>query len=293
MSYPPKTEIVAAAQDPQFIKDPFLHGSSMILLGNGRPSMFGGGFSQVFQMEKTLERWAFKVWTYEIENNAQRYEMIKAYLQQIHLPYFVDFEYVLGGLLVDGIRLDTLRMLWIDGQSLLHYINYHLVDEQVLKKLAAQFLKMTQDLHENQISHGDLQHENIFVSTDGTIKLIDYDSICIPSLEGSKDVCRGKLGYQHPARLTAGYLASVKVDHFSELVIYLSILAVAENPVLWGKYKVMEADYRLLFRQEDFLDFRNSAIRYDLMMLSDEIQALVEKLDSYLAAHLLLPSLAS
>ena len=176
--------------------------------------------------------------------------------------------------------------------SLKHYINHHAADGHLLKLLADNFLKMTLDLHQHNISHGDLQHQNIFVTDEGFIKLIDYDSICIPELEGQPDICLGTQGYQHPSRYTAGFFSSTKMDYFSELIIYISILAVSENPLLWEKYDVMTADYRLLFKLDDFYSFDISDLRRDLMLLSSDVQTLVKKLDIYLAAHLLLTPIA-
>jgi len=293
MIFPQAREVQAAVKVPQFIKDPFFEGNVVNLLKNGRPEMFAGGFSQVFSITKEHEKWAFKVWVYEITENKERYRETKRYLEQVNLPYFSEFEYVEGGLLVEGNFLDTLRMKWIDGDGLAQYIARNLKNVDELEALASKFLKMTDDLHNHSISHGDLQHQNIFVTDDGYLKLIDYDSICVPTTEGSRAITRGTAGYQHPSRLSSGYLASTKIDYFSELVIFTSIVAVAENPLLWDKYIFDQADSRLLFTPEDFLQFEESNIRRDLNTLSDRVQKLVGVLDHYLASHLLLKPLAS
>ena len=91
------------------------------------------------------------------------------------------------------------------------------------------------DLHKNNISHGDLQHGNILIceNRDGkpTLKLVDYDSLYVPTMgKKFKDSITGLKDYQHPARQTAVHVSSHKTDYFSELVIYLSLIAIAENP---------------------------------------------------------------
>lgn len=293
MIFPPVTDIIAAAKTSQLIRDPFLIGNPITILASGRPDMFAGGFSQVFSIDKNNEKWAFKVWVSEILENKERYDAIKEYLDQVNLPYFSEFVYVVGGLLVDGILLDTLRMRWVNGHGMASYISMNLHNPAILEELADSFLKMTDDLHNHSISHGDLQHQNIFVTDEGELKLIDYDSICVPNMEGMRDITRGTKGYQHPSRLSSGYLASTRIDYFSELVIYTSILAVRENPLLWDKYNVMQSEYRLLFAPEDFLRFEEAEIRKDLLMLSEKIKTLVAILDRYLAAHLLLTPLHS
>ncbi len=144
-------DIKSAAMDNRFIKDPFFQGLGITLLGSGKPEVYAGGFSQVFLIIKNNEKWAFKVWHNEIPDNRKRYQKIKKYLQEVNLPYFADFEYVEGGLLVDGELLDTLRMKWINGSSLTHYISYNLHNHNVLQQLADNFLTMTKDLHNNSI----------------------------------------------------------------------------------------------------------------------------------------------
>jgi serine/threonine protein kinase len=233
MNFPEIRNIVESAQESRLIKDPFFDSCSVVLNSSGTPFMFGGGFSQVFQIEKESTKWAFKVWVQKLENNEKRYQALKCYLNKTGLPYFVEFEYVPNGLVVDGNHLPTLRMPWIDGELLKYYINSNVNDSSKLKALAQNFLRMTKDLHSCSISHGDLKSDNIFVTNEGAIILIDYDSICIPQFESEIDICVGTEGYQHPLRIYHGHLSSTKVDHFSELIIYLSIMAIAENPLLW------------------------------------------------------------
>jgi serine/threonine protein kinase len=286
MYLPTRIEIRNAIKYPQFIKDSFFEGYSVEGTQHGKIKEWSGGFSMVYCLVKGNEKWAFKVWHREISDNKERYKKISAHLKKSNLAYFSNFTYVENGLLIEGELIDTLRMEWIEGTKLTEYISYNLYDKLVLEKLAKDFLSMTKILHSFSISHGDLQHENIIIKPSGEIKLIDYDSICVPETDGEHDICRGHLGFQHPSRITAGWISSIKIDYFSELIIYLSIIAVIENPLLWDKYNVVLADDRLLFSQYDFLDWENSPLRKDLKLLSPRIDSLVKILDSYLASHL-------
>jgi len=287
MTPPLLEDIVAAVKNPVFIKDPFFQGASINILKNGRPDMYGGGFSQVFPIVKDKTKWAFKIWHTEIPDNRERYKKILAHLKKCNLTYFCDFNYVENGILVSGQFLDTFRMEWIDGVPLIPYITSIYKDKNALKKLAQNFLLMIEKLHGCSISHGDLQHENIFIKSNGEIILIDYDSLCVPELDGQQDICRGRAGYQHPSRFSTALVASTKMDYFSELIIYLSIRALIENPLLWDSHDCEKAE-RLLFSHWDFFDFENSDIKRDLMLLSSEIKYLVNNLEKYLASHLYL-----
>ena len=132
----------------------------------------------------------------------------------------------------------------------------------------------------NHYSHGDLQHGNIIVDKDGRIFLIDYDSLYHPSMGSQPDSVKGLPDYQHPGRKDI-IKASECMDYFSEMVIYTSIIALSEKPELSDKYQY-EASENMLFKHEDYLDFLNSAIYNDIVVLSDECRCCVEAINDYL-----------
>jgi serine/threonine protein kinase len=117
---------------------------------------------------------------------------------------------------------------------------------------------MVEQLHRVSISHGDLQHGNILVRNNGSLVLVDYDSIYVPSLKGYKDEIKGLVGYQHPARWENTYI-SEKNDYFSELIIYTSILALSYFPNLWRELNIENTE-TLLFSSEDINSGGNSSI---------------------------------
>ncbi len=286
MNGPLKAKITNAVKYPQLIKDPFFEGFSPVNKQSGGIQEWGGGFSMVYCLAKNNEKWAFKVWPNEIYGIKERYDEIIPYLKQCNLSYFSsNFSYVEKGLFVSDIFLDTFRMEWVTGLNLTEFISKHLNNKEVLKKLSDDFITMIKKLHECSISHGDLQHRNIYIQDNGQIKLLDYDSICVPALEGQSDFIRGLRAFQHPLRFNKHVksFASTKVDYFSELIIYISILAVIENPNLWDRYKVPLADDRLLFSEKDFFDWEDSTLRRDLCVLSQEIKDLVKILEKYLS----------
>lgn len=263
-----------------FLKVPELKGASARINKNGNPFAFVGGFNMVFQITHNLKKWAFRVWHVPMGENKERYLKISNYLIQKDLPYFAEFIYDEKGILVNGELLDTIRMEWLDGILLKDYLEINLDQAKVLNTLADNFLKMCQDLHENKISHGDLQEGNILIDKVGNIKLVDYDSICIPEIEGQQELVTGLKGYQHPSRFKGGK-TSLNADYFSELIIYISIKAIAENPELWSKYQIKDTQY-LLFSENDFEDFENSIVYNDLQELSPQIKKLLSVLNDYL-----------
>lgn len=263
-----------------FLKVPALQGATARYNKNGKPFFFTGGFTMVFQLTSGTQKWAFRVWHVPVKDMKERFREISAYLTNKKLPYFADFIFDEKGLIVGGTAQDTIRMEWVEGNLFKDYIAANLNSGVTLKKLAEKFLKMCSDLRDHQISHGDLQHGNMLVNLLGEIKLVDYDSVCIPSLEGQYEMVAGLKGYQHPSRLK-GNKASLKADYFSELIIYLSLLAIIEKKSLWHDYHVKDSAY-MLFNETDLEDLERSKIYTDLKGLTPEIDGLLYILEIYL-----------
>lgn len=246
----------------------------------GRLVAYTGGFSVVYPFEYNNEVWAFRCWHADLGNLRGHFLTLSSALSKLNLPYFCSFTYVDEGIVVEGKKYPTTRMKWIDGKNLKEYICIHKNDKNKLKNLANNFVKMITTLHKYHISHGDLQHGNILIDDNDNLFLIDYDSVYVPELQGEADIIKGLKGYQHPKR-GDNLLANEKVDYFSEQIIYLSILAIAEKSSLVEKYQVEDSE-KLLFSFEDFKDLENSQVYVDLMQLGGLFPILLKILSDYL-----------
>ena len=253
----------------------------------GQPGKgMSGGFSRVYPVKVGSNTFAMRCWVRDVGDAKSRYQKISEYLAQANLPYFVDFEYVPEGILVNGIKYPITRMEWANGIPLRAFIAQNLQNADVFRTVATEFQKMVAALHVHDISHGDLQDGNILLNRNGTqvdIKLIDYDSVFVPSLRGYPD--SGIVGlpeYQHPRRIAGGGQTGEKVDYFSELVIYLSFLSLAEKPELWHRFKDSTGD-GLLFSSADFKNPDTSGVFGELGKLSAEVQALAATLKDFCA----------
>jgi formylglycine-generating enzyme required for sulfatase activity len=186
---------------------------------------------------------------------------------------------------VAGEDIDTVRMPWITGKNLKQYIEDNLKDSSKLLNLADRFLSMVVDLRKHKISHGDLQDNNILVRDDGSIILIDYDSLCVPDIEGKKEFVSGTAGYQHPSRISGkDNRLTPAADYFSEVIIYLSLLAFAQKPALFAEQDVKNRDRELLFKTDDLTANTKSVplLWLHLLGLNDyNITKLISVLDKY------------
>lgn len=256
-NYPSRTDILTAMQNPKVcFKSDEIIGGAVIKVG-GRPIQYSGGYTSVFPFDKkTGERVAVRLWIADIDEAKKRSIAIANYLSNLNSSYFVDFNYIDDAILINGSLYPIVLMEWVDGERLKDYINTNISNLSVILKLAENFKQMVVSFHQEKIAHGDLQHGNILVKPDGTLVVVDYDSMFIEPLNGMKDTIKGLPGYQHPARQNNNELHH-KLDYFSELVIYLSLLVFADNPNLWGNYFESED---LLFSKVDFENPKNSKL---------------------------------
>ncbi len=286
MAYPTRTDYTQAVRDYPHISilDSVLKSGTPVR-GPNTLRVYSGGFSSVFPFEVGSNTFALRCWIRDIGRAEIRYQEISIYLKQRNLPYFVEFEYIPEGILVNGTRWPITRMEWAEGETLCKFVESNLHDPGVLRTTAAEFLKMVKTLHNHQMSHGDLQDGNILLRRNGAdveIKLIDYDSLFVPALQGYPEIIVGLPQYQHPHRSASGGFTSEKVDYFSELVIYLSLRALAEKPTLWRQFKG-GTDGALLFVADDFTNPTQSNVFRELGSLSSDVKLLTSKLKEFCA----------
>ncbi len=264
-----------------FVKDEFIKQGEFVRNNNGSLQLYAGGFTAVFPVIVNGKKWAFRCWHSELGNVKRRFSKISDFIKSVNVPYLCDFEYVDEGIIVNGKIYPTTRMRWIDGVTIKEYICSYADDKPKMLALAANFLSLIRDMHQHHLAHGDLQHGNLIIDKEGNIFLVDYDSFYCPTLTGESDIITGLADYQHPARKDNA-ITSEKLDYFSELVIYTSILAIAENPSLIKKYQVADSE-RMLFSAKDYQDFTDSEIYKDLQNLTPEIKQLLSIFIAYLS----------
>lgn len=297
MELPTKEQINKSLEQGGNILDSKLQGYST-LEGVIGPECYSGGFCLVYPVVKGNEKYAFRVWHTEIADIKNRLKQISNYLASHPLPYFVDFEYVDNALRVldeegNEQKIDAVRMEWVEGKNLVEYIDSIISDgtktdetkRNKLCKLASDFKDMVIHLHREEIAHGDLQHGNIIIDASDRIKLVDYDSVYVPTFNGEKQVTSGLAAYQHPSRKGNNLITSKTDDYFSEQIIYLSILCFAEDLTLWQPLGERD-EYSLLFTETDYGSILSSPIYKKCTQIKNvEISSLLEELKKNLAFH--------
>ena len=243
-----------------------------------KPWGIEGGFAVVYKFRtQSGQMKAMRCFRVAMNPDTQsRYEKMNVYFRQ-HVPDItIDFRYYEDGILVKESAQATQKkvcpvivMEWIDGVTLLDKVDELCSqrDNLALERLADKWLGVIHKLRHAQMAHGDLAAVNVMVRKNGKLALIDYDGVYIPEFKGLPQVVLGQQGYQHPDMFNRQF--DERMDGFSALVIYLSLLALKEQPELWGRYVRRntrgQLDGNMLFSRDDFMDPNMSPIFTDML----------------------------
>ncbi len=283
MPWPGITDFSEAIQNPRLcFKGTDLEAGEVSLNPRGMPLVFSGAFACVYPVSVGNSTYAVRCFTREVSDQQARYGELSSYLLNVLPPSFVHFEYVEHGISVLGHWYPIVKMEWVDGELLSRFVGSRLNQPGTLRRVAAQWRGgPTASLRGLRIAHNDLQHGNVLVQTDGSIRLVDYDGMFLPGFRGERSPELGHKNYQHPERSSEHY--DENVDNFPSLVIYLSLLATAADPGLWDFHD----EDNLILTRKDYADPGSSEVLGRLKRSPDQAVArLAERLEGYCALPL-------
>lgn len=197
---------------------------------------------------------------------SDRYRAITAFVEKnrTRLPFLVEHQWIEDkGIRIENRIVPFLKVPFVQNCDTLGiFLSEHYTETHLLRKLADTFLQMIQLLEQEQVAHGDLDITNILIIQNGsslTLKLIDYDGMYVPELamRGFAPIDLGHINFQHPNTKTLRKF-DARMDRFSVLVLYLSLLALAEQPALWDNCGANDTE-RLLLNATDYANFTSSA----------------------------------
>ena len=260
MQYPLISEYVKAIQDAGDNLEQLAH-LTPVLDDHGEPYRSSGAFAVVFKMldKSTWKYYALKCFTEEQEGRADAYRQIADELDMIDSSYITSVKYMEKELFVDSQceedEFPVLLMDWVDGETMEAYIaaNYH--NQSAMSMLCYRFGKMAAWLRTQSFSHGDIKPDNIIVRPDGSLTLVDYDGMFVPSMKGSHSPTIGTRDFSHPLRTVDDF--DETIDDFSLASIALSLKAISMNSTLLNIYGASD---RLLFSENDYRNPSNSKV---------------------------------
>ncbi|MFI1843828.1 hypothetical protein ACH439_17085 [Streptomyces microflavus] len=255
--FPSGAAYAEALQHTQLcFRHPELRGARPDLTKLGLPRAISGAFASVFSLTSATsgQRYAVKCFTRYVPDQERRYQAISARLArldraELSQPWNLGFEYLPDAISVGQQRYPVLKMEWIEAVTLSSWLDANHADRFAVDRLADRFAALTRDLSQHEIAHGDLQHGNLLVAGDDTLRLVDYDGMYVPDLAGLGGTERGHRNYQSPLRGNDDF--GVELDRFSAWVIFMSLKAIAADPTLWNRLHQPSGEF-LLLTEEDF-----------------------------------------
>ena len=278
MAWPGITDFSEAVQNPTLcFNGTDLELAEVSLNQRGMPLVFSGSFACVYPVSTGSRTYAVRCFTREVSDQQARYGELSTYLLNVLPPSFVHFEYVERGISLKGSWFPIVKMEWVDGELLSRFVGSRINQPDTLRRVAAQWRGgPTASLRGLRIAHNDLQHGNVMVQGDGSIRLVDYDGMFLPQFRGQRSPELGQKNYQHPHRSPEHY--DENVDNFPSLVIYLSLLAIAADPGLWDFHN----EDNLVLTRTDYADPGSSEVFGRLKASPDPtVVKLAERLGEY------------
>ena len=260
MQYPLISEYVRAIQDASSNLDKLAH-LVPVQDDHGEPYRSSGAFAVVFKMkdEQTGKCYALKCFTEEQEGRAEAYRQIADELEFANSAYITSVKYLDKEIFVDSSceedEFPVLLMDWIDGETMESYIAANYQNQSAMLMLSYRFGKMAAWLRTQSFSHGDIKPDNIIVRPDGSLTLVDYDGMFVPSMKGSQSPTIGTRDFSHPLRTVDDF--DETIDDFSLASIALSLKAISMKSTLLDTYSASD---RLLFSENDYRNPSNSKV---------------------------------
>ncbi len=260
MQYPLISEYVKAIQDAGDNLEQLAH-LTPVLDDHGEPYRSSGAFAVVFKMQdkSSGKYYALKCFTEEQEGRADAYRQIADELDLLDSPYITSVKYMEKELFVDSQceedEFPVLLMDWVEGETMEAYIAANYRNQSAMLMLSYRFGKMAAWLRTQSFSHGDIKPDNIIVRPDGSLTLVDYDGMFVPSMKGSQSPTIGTRDFCHPLRTVDDF--DETIDDFSLASIALSLKAISMKSTLLDIYGASD---RLLFSENDYRNPSNSKV---------------------------------
>ena len=240
----------------------------------GEIVMSSGNFAVVFKMkdESSGKLYAVKCFLREQEGRDTAYQQITDELEYVSSNYLCSIKYFQKELFVDStVSSDTefpvLLMDWAEGVTLDKYVHQHISDKYALQLITYQFCKMAAWLMSQPFAHGDLKPDNILVTEDGTLVLVDYDGMYVPAMQGQKARELGSPDYRHPLRTEDCF--NEHIDDFPLALIGMSLKAIALDTSLLQNNAKTDS---LLFSESDFQDIGECLMMKSLCALLNDAE---------------------
>lgn len=242
---------------------------------NGEPVFVAGNFAAVFKanVSGVNTQVALKFFIRDLPNLEKRHRAVAQFNEQTSARYLIDVGFLPAEVFVKSSiapsgEYPVVMMPWTEGRNLGAVVQRICANEnrKGLVAFTKAWANLCLDMLSKGIAHGDLKHDNILITPEGQLRLIDYDSMFVPSLKGLRSVLLGGASYQHPGRGIRHFDRTL--DHFSMLVIVLSLRALTMDPGLHHTFHIGE---NIILNHDDFVSGGQSVLVEHLLASPDPL----------------------
>jgi hypothetical protein len=217
----------------------------------------GGSFAVVYKFEVFSQKWkAIRCFKADVGLEMRdRYRVLTNLLKKNATGFTVGFDYWEDGVRDRrGKKHPILEMDWVEGKTLVEEVDYLCgkCKRSELLVLCQKWRDLIACMDRVDMAHGDLSGENVMLLRNGNLVLIDYDGVYFPDpvLQRNPSKEAGNPLFQHSEARGGGRKYNHRMDDFSALAIYVSLLAFSEEPGLFARFG-SAADGKLLYEPSD------------------------------------------
>ncbi len=238
----------------------------MALGQSGEPMYSSGNFGVVFTLSSLAEEQPFSLKCFTRHQWGRREAYQRLCCDMPSSPFLAKMEYLSDEIAVcpygsDSMQLfDALRMEYIEGVTLSEMLRQcvYVHDIRTLQQLSRAFEELALWLLGEPVAHGDIKPDNIMVTPNMELKLIDYDGFYLPGMVGESQRECGTESFQHPLRSSAPF--DRNIDDYSIAALCLSLRVAAKDIEVYERFCTDSSE--LIFSPSEAIAYSSVSLDY-------------------------------
>src|SRR3954470_22597359 len=152
MNWPTHTDYQDSIQNPAIcFQEPDLKAGTATCDMLGLPRVMSGNFASVYEVTTEGKRYAVRCFVRQVMGQQGRYARLCQHLGGITLPWLVNFDYYLKGILVRGEWYPIVKMEWVEGLPINSWLDEHINEPEKIRSIAKQWRTLANDMRKHSL----------------------------------------------------------------------------------------------------------------------------------------------